>query len=400
MTFALNVYFLLFLAGYFLTYPLRVLMQNNELSVLPLTVAPGAALVALSLLVNFPRARLRVRGLVLWGLLATLSALYAINASIVPEFTMLGELSRKHAVFLLAVAPVLLLHSHLDFRRIVRPLALLLVVLAVVQLLGVMANSFLYRMPVNPEALNDKYFVGFLLRAGAGYMDPNFLAINFLLLLFAVRGFVAAGAMRIVAQVCLVAAIGLTFSRSAWVLLVLASLYLAATERGIAAATKLLGVFAAALAAMLTTEYSVLLRRFTDAEGVGSAQDRLEQYDLALGAFDRHSGLLSMVQGLGGPDWFYATTGRHLHSFYMGLVLDAGWLATVLVGLTLYYAFRKMRGQWRVMLVLWAAAVASLPTVPDTFYMAVALGIAGTWWLETQQAAFVRTVRASTGAAA
>ena len=45
MTFVLNVYFLLFLAGYFFTYPLRVLMQNNELSVLPLTVAPGAALV-------------------------------------------------------------------------------------------------------------------------------------------------------------------------------------------------------------------------------------------------------------------------------------------------------------------------------------------------------------------
>lgn len=59
----------------------------------------------------------------------------------------------------------------------------LLFALSLITLLAVIYNSFFWRIPEGVTLL-PKYFVGPFIRAGVGYLDPNYFSINIIILFF------------------------------------------------------------------------------------------------------------------------------------------------------------------------------------------------------------------------
>ena len=377
MSNAINLYFILFITGYFATYPIRVLATNNDLSILPITLIPGALLLGFVALTKLKHIRINGQGLLILGLLAIIVLFYSVNVSTFSASPSLKGLYDKHLVFFIAVAPLLLFYRHITLKSGNIWLSTLLLGLALLQVVGAILNSVFIQLPIAPEELLDKYYVGFLLRAGAGYLDPNFLALNFLLLLFLARAVVSSNVVKTIIQFSLFSAIILTFSRSAWVMLLLFSTVATFKESRINAglfAIFLLGILVLLIA---NSDLAVMFRRFTDDEGTGSLNDRIDQYTIALDLFNRKYGFDTILLGFGGPDWFKFSYGRHLHNFYMGMVVDAGFISLGALLLLIGYFLTIVKNEWRLMGVIWVVSVIVLPSVPDTLYLTLVLGIVG-----------------------
>ncbi|MGE0111606.1 MAG: hypothetical protein AB7S73_08520 [Aquabacterium sp.] len=234
-----------------------------------------------------------------------------------------------------------------------------------------------YRLPTDLiEPLDGKYFVGPFLRAGAGYLDPNFLAINLIILLVFSRYINIGRVSRfIVASSCLIG-IFLTFSRAAW--LVSAILIVAALVRNRSTVLAMAAIGVAVIGLATNQDLFLdegLFRRFVDEEGASSTADRLRQYVGALSELQNVS-FESASFGVGGPDVFFIKHGAHLHNFYLGAFIDGGLISVIAPLVALLLTFWWTGGVSRLLIATWVAMSLFLPNVPDTLYFVISLAVA------------------------
>lgn len=373
----IEVYLAIFVFGYYMSYPAKVFLTNTEASTLAASAIVGW-LYIFFYLVNkkerffdgiSPRRIIILCALTIAALNVTLSAKYQ-------NFPLtLTHDANKYIIYLGACTPMIMI-SKGGISKSSLILKYTISLSAISYAISAILNST-YRLPTDlNEPINEKYFVGPFLRAGAGYLDPNFLAINLIILLvFSSYFSFGRGARFIVTSACVVGIL-MTFSRAAWLvtatLLVMPVIHKRSFTRigiiGIA------GVLGLTIGQTWITDEG-LLRRFVDEEGASSTADRLRQYVGALNELQNVT-MESALFGIGGADAFFVKYGAHLHNFYLGAFISGGALLVIVSIATLISTYYWTNGISRKLIAAWFLMSLFLPNVPDTFYVTISIAVA------------------------
>lgn len=373
----IEVYLAIFVFGYYMTYPVKVFLTDSQASTLAGSVI--AAWIYISIYVISRKKRLfddiSSRRIIILCLLiiAVLSVTLSANYHNSP-LTLTYD-ANKYIIYLLACAPMIMI-SKGGVPKSSSILRYTVALSAIAYAISALLNST-YRLPTDlNEPLSEKYFVGPLLRAGAGYLDPNFLAINFIVLMVLSSYFSFGKSTRLVITSACVIGIFMTFSRAAW--LITAALLLMPIINGKSfIKIGFLGILLVLGVTIGQTWISDegLLRRFVDEEGASSTADRLRQY---LGAINELENMTveSALFGSGGADAFFVKYGAHLHNFYLGAYVNGGLLlvfTSIAVILLTYYWTDSFS---RKLIISWFAMSLFLPNVPDTFFATISIALA------------------------
>jgi len=215
---AAELYLAIFLFGYYMSYPAKVLLASTQAPTLLASTLLGWSVFVFYILKGMLSARFSPIGkrqffiiiaLIAISLNVTLAAIYH-NSPVT-----LTHNAERYIIYLGACLPIIIMAREGVPKSSIL-LKYVVIIGSVSYAIAAILNST-YRLPSDLiEPLGDKYFVGPFLRAGAGYLDPNFLAINLIVLLVVSSHFTMGTASRlIVASACLIG-IFLTFSRAAW----------------------------------------------------------------------------------------------------------------------------------------------------------------------------------------
>jgi hypothetical protein len=379
---AASSFFLVCLAAYYLSYPLKVLTAESELDVFrPMVVVAFVFFVARLVVTPHAIADIRVkrRELSAMFLLGVIVFAYLLNGVLADNDSVFQQSLYKHAAFTMLLVVLMTFHGRVGFVVPNQRIAWLVTFLSLATLTAVVLNSLFVRIP-SDVLLLDKYYVGHLVRAGGGYLDPNFLSLNIASLIFVALMMVSRGSpLRWVNLTMLLVALFLTFSRGAYVFISLSVLMLflrgSKSERRLVAG---ITVIAIALFFWLTELYgaSFLFRRFADEEGISSTDDRLRQYAQALDYIASNFEVQNLFRGFGGMGVFYAQHAVHVHNYLLAGVLEVGLIPILLLMALFTYFFRTAGTlQAKLYLVFAGLQLMILPNLPDPLYLGFAISL-------------------------
>ncbi|TXG76608.1 hypothetical protein E6P97_03255, partial [Patescibacteria group bacterium] len=341
----IEVYLAIFLFGYYMTYPAKVLFASTQASTLAASITIGWIYVLLySATTNtsfFNGISLR-RIIILFALTAaalniTLTAKYH-NSPLTLAFD-----ANRYIIYLGACIPMILI-SKGGISKSSFIIKSTIIIAAIAYAISAILNST-YRLPTDlDEPINAKYFVGPLLRAGAGYLDPNFLAINMIILMIISGYFLYGKGTRFFITSACVIGVFMTFSRAAWLVTAILLLVPIINKKSVIkmGVVCMLGVFALTIGQSWISDEG-LFRRFLDEEGASSTADRLRQYFGAINELQNMT-IESALFGIGGPDAFWAKYGSHLHNFYLGAFISGGLLLVIIQIATLILIYYWTHG--------------------------------------------------------
>jgi len=252
-------------------------------------------------------------------------------------------------------------------------------ILSLSTFIGTFLNSILWQIPYGVE-INEKYIVGIFLRAGAGYLDPNFLAMNIVILFFLNFLFIPnKSIIKLINLLMLASAIFFTFSRGSWIFFALLFFIYIYKEKKITITRAkifkfviLLFIFLVILVSIgdFYIDFNSILRRFSDEEGMSSVNDRFYQYYSALNYFYSNLDFSSLILGFGGADIFKNLYGVHLHNFFLGSILDTGFLGVlIIIFLWIYFFITSNNVITKYLLIYWFLQANTLPNMPDSLFL-------------------------------
>lgn len=381
---AASGFFLAFAIAYYVSYPARVFCADSELEIFRPILAVCFIVFVVRHLgeVWSGRGVIRVasRDALVIALMVLVVASYGVNAMIFDYDELIVHAFYKNAAFALVVAVFLLFRGRLRMRGDDGGLCALVTTLVAMTCIAVILNSVFQRLPLTLPFLDEKYFVGPLVRAGGGYLDPNFLSLNIVSLLFVtLMALPNRRLLRWANVALLLACVFLTFSRGAY-LFVAVSLFLLALKgsRGERRAVLALALIVAMAVMILLHVYGAdfLFRRFSDEEGASSTNDRLFQYSSAFEYLAANFGPGNLFIGFGGLTTFQERYGMHLHNYLLALLLDIGVLpALCLLGVYLYFVCTAETLYGRLYLALAGLQLMSLPDSPDPLYLGFVIAL-------------------------
>lgn len=377
MTRPLEVYLAVFLFGYYMSYPAKVLLTNSQASTLVASTIVGWIYIFFYFFNNKKRLSDRVspRRIIIFCMLVAAATNVTLSAKYHDFPSTLTFDANKYIIYLGACTPMIMISKN-GISKSSFILKYTIILSSVAYAISAILNSA-YRLPTNlTEPISEKYFVGPFLRAGAGYLDPNFLAINLIILMIISGYFSYEKSARFIITSACVIGVFMTFSRAAW--LVTAALLLAPIiNRKSVIKIGLIGMLGILFLTVGQTWISDegLFRRFVDEEGASSTADRLRQYYGALNELQNMT-IESALFGMGGPDAFFIKYGAHLHNFYLGGFISGGVLSLTIPIITLLLTYYWTRGISRKIIVAWFAMSLFLPNVPDTFYVIISIAVA------------------------
>jgi hypothetical protein len=373
-----EIYLAIFLFGYYMSYPLKVFLVNTQVSTQFVSGLIGWTVVIYYFIKKILARHfeyLSIRRFIILFALTVAAANIALSANYHNNPLTLSANANKYLIYLGACIPMIVI-SKGGISRSSSLLRYVVVAAAILYAISAILNST-YRLPTDLiEPLDAKYFVGPFLRAGAGYLDPNFLAINLITLLI-FSNYITMGKMvRLIVISACVIGIFMTFSRAAW--LVTAALLImpiinkkSFIQIGV---ILILGVLSLSIGQSWLFDDDGLFRRFFDEEGASSTADRVRQYIGAISELQNIS-FESAFFGIGGADTFFSKYGAHLHNFYLGAFVDGGVLSVIIPLVTLLLTYYWTSGISRRLITAWFAMSLFLPDVPDTFYLTIALAV-------------------------
>jgi hypothetical protein len=221
--------------------------------------------------------------------------------------------------------------------------------------------------------LNDKYFYGVFVRAGAGFVDPNALGvIVIVVLVIFLEQFMRFRALTILALGTALITVLLTFSRTAQILFVGFLLFKFRKKVSRSGAFLFATTVAAIIIYYAKTHpelVGVFFERFFNAEGASSTDDRRQQlahfFDILSSA-----SFLDSIFGFGGQDFFQEISGSAMHSAIFSIVLDVGIIPGISVllffGYAVHRSFRARAAGFRVLALL---STFVLPYMPEMFFL-------------------------------
>jgi len=373
----IEVYLAIFIFGYYMSYPAKVLLTNSQASTLAVSTIAGWIYICFYLINRkeglFDRISSRriiiLCGLTIAALTVTLSANYH-NSPLTLAYD-----ANKYIIYLFACIPMIMA-SKGGVPKSSSMLKYTITLTAIAYAISAILNS-LYRLPTDfNDPLNEKYFVGPFLRAGAGYLDPNFLSINLIILMVLSSYFSFGKSTRFIIISACVIGIFMTFSRAAWLITAVLLVMPIITRKsyiklGVFGILCVLGV---AIGQTWITDEG-LFRRFVDEEGASSTADRLRQYLDAINELQNMT-IETALFGIGGADAFFVKYGAHLHNFYLGGFISGGMLLVFASIATILLTYYWTGGVSRKLVIAWFAMSLFLPNVPDTFYVTISIAVA------------------------
>lgn len=223
--------------------------------------------------------------------------------------------------------------------------------------------------------LNEKYFYGAFLRAGAGFVDPNVLGVTVIIIIvifldkitpFRSLMILALGTMFITAL--------LTFSRTAQILFA-GFLFFKLRKQISRRNAFFLTTSAVAILIYFTATqpqfFSIFFERFSNAEGQSSSDDRMRQLSYFFDLLSSAS-FSDLLGGFGGQEVFQEQSGSAMHSAIFSIILDAGIIPGISILLFFGYAvFRSFRARSTGFRVLALLSSLVLPYIPEMFFLLV-----------------------------
>lgn len=374
-----NVYFLTFLVAYFLTYPLRVILRDPGISFVnyqvaifaPIVLFGGIYLKARVGYFRFPKSD--VFPLLL---LFSILMLYSANCLFFEKnfFLYMTFIKYCNYSFLLVSFMVLCKKFAIEKNNIIQ---IILTVLSSITFISIIYNSLFWRVPGGVE-ISSKYFVGPFLRAGAGYLDPNFLSINIVILLFLCLVFIRSNALKFLSSIILALSCFLTFSRGAIIFgtFILVFYMYRESKRRLVFLASLTITLLLSMFAFNYFDITFIFRRFTDAEGLSSTEDRLYQYQAFFEYFMNNFEIYNSFLGFGGLDFFIERFQVALHSYWLNIVLDIGFIGPIIILLLWFIFFKNSYNDFsRYLLVFWFLQATFLPNLPDTLFLIFSLSL-------------------------
>lgn len=377
-------YIFSFIAFYFATYPLRVYTQNQKLSIMPLMIGVLTPLL-IFLYVNTARNRtysifIDKKAIFPLNLILSILLLYSINIVFYYPSPMLYATFIKYIIYSSLLIVFLMMKNNIQIFSF-KKIQWLITILSVITFVAVIYNSFFWRIPQGVELL-PKYFIGPFIRAGGGYLDPNFLSINIIVLIFLSLTYIENRLVKAISLIMLFIAYFLTFSRGAMIFGTIILLMYLFNKNKKAWQWSLTFLFLVFLITYITLEYfdlTFLFDRFYNEEGQSSTEDRLFQYRSFLYVLENSFSLKNLFFGFGGLDYFVANFGVALHSFWLNLILDIGLLAPFIIIVLWIYFFKNTKNYFsKYLLVFWFLQESFLPNLPDTLYLIFILSLLNT----------------------
>lgn len=374
-----GLYYLSFLLAYFLTYPTRVFLINPDVSLINIILLTLAPMVLIrQFLLDGPQARIVPKhDLYAFGIMLILLLLYGVNAAYANFSKSITATLIKYLSYSAVFLTFAITAKQIKYKNNAI-LTSICFSLSLFTFLAIILNSFFWRIPPNAE-LMDKYFIGPFIRAGGGYLDPNFLSINIIILLFFSLTHVKNNYLRPICVLLLSASVFLTFSRGALIFGFLSLIFYLIIQKKISP-LKLLpwALILAGISLLLIWQYDLdfVFSRFSSNEGKSSTDDRLYQYYQFLKLVENQIGIENLFIGFGGLDIFIRDFHVALHSFWLNLILDVGFIAPLLILLLWAMYFIKAKEFYlKALLLFWFAQITFLPNLPDALFMILIMSV-------------------------
>ncbi len=361
---------ILFVLSFLLPYPVQVFSRGEVSGVFTL-------LFSLSLFVCFSKllweGRFKKADVIESSILFIILCLVVsyVFAFVYYGGSYLYQAASKSLVFYFSLA--LLVFGKGEFHRCVN--SLWVVLPSVVFFLAILCNSLGF-IP-NGAIIHDKHYYFGLIRAGAGYVDPNVIGLMFMQVIsFMLFELIQRERIyfRLVITVAIIGVSVLTFSRTVQIfsLIYIAFIYyrvgyLKYIFKNVKAVSLIL-VVTLFLAIYLG---DLVMSRYASAEGLSSLVDRARQYQLFLGMLLDMS-VEEMFFGFGAQDLFKEQAGVHLHSALGAIILDVGVVIGGAVSLGLFSLCMSIRTIFgKIMAFTSCAANLILPFIPELFFVTV-----------------------------
>lgn len=386
--------------GFGLSYPVKVIMKNPELNVLAVFGIIALIFGAFTFFKSGKVASLFfTKAEVHFLLLLSLVVIgYIIAGFAHPESLSIYGNLRKFILYIGFVA----ITMHLCRNRMVKiDVAYLKPVMLIVSIscfAAVILNSVFRHVPQDFLVSYDKkYLVGIFFRAGAGYMDCNFLASFFIINMLISYKVLASSFGRSICIGLLFVSVVLTFSRAGLILAMICILYFSLTgfKLNIKSVANL-SVGAILFFSLLILNAETIFERFVGAEGESSTDSRLNQYNSFFSHIAENVSASNVLFSYGGQDTFMLYYGEHLHNFILSSIMEIGWISTLIymVALFIFWINFCKSGISKLAFICTLAIMSVLPTTPESiFFMFAAVAVMNKLDSQCVQSSLRLTVR-------
>ena len=377
----LQFYIFLFVITYFITYPLKVYKQNEDISILYLFVGILTPIIFFLYVHILNRKKtsfvIEKNLLIVYLLILSILLLYSVNILHYNQLKILPEIFMNYLSYSVLLTIFLIIKDRIHISSF-KALQWLILALTSATFLALIHNSFLYRIPIGKEIL-PKYFIGPIIRAGGGYIDPNFLSINIFALIFLSYTYIDRIILRVGSLALLFLSLFLTFSRGAIIFgTIVLFIYLFNNKKKSVKWFALILILLLIISILIVYYFDLtfLFDRFTNEEGSSSTQDRLFQYRSFLSLVYDNASIKNVIMGFGGQDYFISKFGVALHSFWLSLILDIGFLAPLIILALWFYFYKNAKNNFaKYLLVFCIMQLSFLPNLPDTLYLSFILSL-------------------------
>lgn len=358
--------FFIFLLGYLLTYPAKVFTRSQSLSLVTIAIAIIilACIVGMKLFLN---AKIQRNSLVI------ILFLYLFYISVILNFLVFQDnyyslLIYKYGIYTSVLFLFFILKPEFTIKKN-KYLDFGLLSTAIFMLSAAILNSFFQRLPSGLDELSYQYYIGpFFVRAGGGYIDPNYLGMLLGFCIYFISQFAFRKWVAICCYLAIAVSILLTFSRGALMASAIIILLIALKKKSTLKYIVFSGIFLI-ITFVFWGDEIVFFERFTSTEATSSTDSRFEQYHIFYNYISNHFEIQNFIIGFGGMNRFVELANIALHNFFMSIFFDFGLIGTILSLVITLLFFLKCNDFAKRLLFIYIMIIMQFQhNLPDTVY--------------------------------
>lgn len=371
-----------FFLAYIISYPVQVFTLGEMSGLFGLFIAISFLLLLLNIFSVRGPLKIDKKTIFIINIMAILPISYLISYYVNPDEYYSSILFKTLVLFILFVVllfprnlSLFISNIHTKSLNIYKPgLFTSWVIFGIpisIMLLAAIKNS-LGALPQG-VVLNDKYFYGPFIRAGAGFVDPNALGIM-TIITFSIffEYFSRYRSLLIFSSLAIFALAAITFSRTSQILYIVFFIFKIVKHLNKADIALMTFFFIAILSYLFYQNFEVIyvfFERYFNEEGQSSSGDRLNQINVLLEIISNIN-LKGLLFGIGGQEAFQRVSGSAMHSAPLSIFIDAGILPSIAVflffGISIIQSLKKPFNLFQIVAVLTCFV---LPYIPELFFL-------------------------------
>lgn len=371
-----------FFLAYIISYPVQVFSLGEKSGMFGLFIALSFFLLLLNTASYRSAAMFNKKSLFIIGIMAILPVSYLFSFIVNYDEYYSSILFKTIVLYLFLVMllfskNLLLFSSNLFpfYQKVYQPGALsswmLFGIPMALMLFSALQNS-LGTIPPG-VVLDQKYYYGPFIRAGAGFVDPNALGLM-VIITFAIffDNISRYRLLLLFVSLSVFAIVTLTFSRTSQILYIVFFVFKIIKFQRKSDIIFFLIIFLLFLG-WFVYEYNEIIsfffERYFNEEGVSSSYDRINQLKVFLDVISSIN-LKELFLGIGGQNAFQNLAGSAMHSAPLSIFIDSGILASIAVliffGISIKHSFKKPMDIFQIVAILTCFV---LPYIPELFFL-------------------------------